>query len=90
MGSGIRICSFSSTAAELKKSGRNENGVLYALKYHPRISTFDMCDKAWLRNIIEKLEKKKLIQREDEPYPWHKWSLTDKGKREIIIQEPRA
>jgi DNA-binding HxlR family transcriptional regulator len=85
MGKGIHICSFSSTAAELKKSGRNENGVLYALKYHPRISTFDMSEKAWLRNIIERLEEKELIRREDEPYPWHRWSITDAGNAAITV-----
>lgn len=85
MGKGVHICSFDSTAANLKKSARNENGVLYALKYHPRISTFDMAEKAWLRNIIAELEKKELIQREGEEYPWHRWSLTESGQALIII-----
>ena len=84
MGRGIHICSFSSTAAELKTSARNENGVLYALKYHPRISTWDMSEKAWLRKIITNLEKKGLIKQEDEPYPWHRWTLTASGNRATI------
>jgi len=81
MGKGMHLCSFSCTAANLKKSLRNENGVLYALKHYPLISTFDMSEKPWLRNIIEALEKKGFIKKEKEPYPWHRWSLTAEGEK---------
>jgi hypothetical protein len=73
------------TVVDLKKSARNEHGVLYALKYHPRISTWDMSENAWLRIIIESLENKKLIEPVSEPYPWHKWKLTKAGENAIII-----
>jgi len=85
MGKGIHLCSFSSTAANLKESLRHENGVLYTLKYYPRISTFDMSENEWLQNIIKQLEEKKLIEQVDESYPWHKWKLTEQGVRATII-----
>ena len=73
------------TVVDLKKSERNENGVLYALKHHPRVSTWDMSENAWLRNIIKSLQDKKLIEPLDEPYPWHKWKLTEEGEREVTV-----
>lgn len=82
----VHICSFTNVSlAELKKSNRNENNVLYALKYHPRVSTWDMCENAWLRNIIESLEKKELILPVKDDYPWHKWELTSKGEAAITL-----
>lgn len=82
----IHLDSFSNaTAVDLKKSLRNENGVLYTLKYHPRVSTWDMSENAWLRNIIIILQKKKLILPVAELYPWHKWKLTEAGENEITV-----
>ena len=77
----VHICSFSSEAAELKKSERTEIGVLTALKINPRISTWDMSENPWLCRKITDLEKNKYILPEDEPYPWHRWSITDKGNK---------
>ena len=78
------IDSFSNaTAVDLKQSARNEHNVLYALKYHPRISTFDMSENAWLCTIIRQLENKGFIQSIPEPYPWHLWILTDSGRHEL-------
>jgi len=80
----MHIDSFTNaTVVDLKKSGRNENGVLYALKYHPRVSTWDMSENAWLRNIIDSLEKKELIVPVKSEYPWHEWKLTITGEKVI-------
>lgn len=82
----MHIDSFTNvTVVDLKKSGRNENGVLYALKYHPRVSTWDMADNAWLRDIIESLEKKEMITPVPESYPWHKWVITVAGEKAITV-----
>jgi hypothetical protein len=82
----MHIDSFTNvTVVDLKKSNRNENGVLYALKYHPRVSTWDMSENAWLRNIIASLQKKELIVPVAEPYPWHKWKLTIAGEKAITV-----
>ena len=71
--------------ANLKKCGRNENGVLYALKYHPRVSTWDMCENKWLRDIIESLENKRLVLPVKAEYPWHEWKLTKAGDKLITV-----
>lgn len=80
------IDSFSNaTVVDLKKSLRNENGVLNALRINPRVSTFDMSENKWLVDIIKSLEDKKLIISVKEPYPWHKWKLTKAGKEALIL-----
>ena len=82
----VHIDSFSNaTVVDLKKSMRNENGVLNALKINPRISTFDMSEHQWLPPIIKLLEGKQMIKSLDEPYPWHKFKLTKKGKDAITV-----
>jgi len=83
---GVHIDSFSHpTVSDLKKSMRHENGVLYALNYYPRVSTWDMSENPWLCKIIKSLEEKDFIVPLDEPYPWHKWELTEAGKAQITI-----
>jgi len=82
----IFIDSFTNvTLAELKKSQRNENGVLYALKYHPRVSTWDMSENVWLVDIISTLESKQMIIPVKTEYPWHEWKLTEAGKKAITV-----
>jgi len=65
----VHICSFSCAAAELPRGKRNKKGVLGVLPDHPRISTWDMCELAWLRKIIQGLLTKGLIKELKEPYP---------------------
>jgi len=82
----MHICSFTNvTVADLKKSMRNENGVLNALKIDPRISTWDMSENMWLVDIIKSLEDKGLILPVEEPYPWHKWKITKAGKEAMTV-----
>ncbi len=84
--SDIFIDSFSNvTLANLKECARNENGVLYALKYHPRVSTWDMCENEWLVDIIQSLENKQLILPVKAEYPWHEWKLTSAGEKAITV-----
>lgn len=73
------------TLTQLKECARNENGVLYALKYHPRVSTWDMCENEWLQDIIQTLEEKQLITPIKCQYPWHEWELTDAGNDAITV-----
>lgn len=70
--------------SQLKECARNENGVLYVLKYHPQVSTWDMSENEWLRDIIQSLEEKQLILPVYAEYPWHKWILTDAGLKAIM------
>lgn len=82
----MHICSFTNvTLTELKGSARNENGVLYALKYHPQVSTFDMSENKWLSEIIETLENKQMILPVKAEYPWHEWKLTKAGNDAITV-----
>ena len=70
--------------SQLKECSRNENGVLYALKYHPRASTWDMSENEWLQDIIQSLEEKQLILPVESEYPWHEWKVTEAGLRAIM------
>lgn len=82
----MHIDSFSNTSiVSLKKSLRHEKGVLYALKYHPRVSTWDMSENAWLRKIIKTLEDKQLIIPVEAEYPWHEWKITEAGEAVITV-----
>jgi len=83
----MHICSFTNMSIiELKKDRRNDDAVLSILKDNPRISTWDMSENRWLCDIIESLENKGLIMSLDEPYPWHKWELTELGESRINKQ----
>jgi hypothetical protein len=73
------------SACDLKKSIRNENGVLNALQMHPYMSTFDMSENLWLVKILDSLKEKGLIVELSEPYPLHKFLVTDEGIKAITI-----
>lgn len=83
----IHLDSFSNAGVmDLKKSLRNENGVLNALKINPKVSTWDMSENVWLVNIISSLKKKELIRDVKEDYPWHRYELTEKGLEMLIYR----
>ena len=77
--SAIFIDSFSGAAASLPKRQREPIDILRALHKHPRVSTFDMGDNVWLWRGIDSLKKQGLVRGLDEPYPWHRYALTDAG-----------
>jgi len=74
---GVFLDSFSGAAAELKGKNRTSKNVLSVLAKHPRVSTFDMSDLGWLRDIIESLLQRGLIVEVTEPYPWHRYKVTN-------------
>lgn len=77
----VFIDSFSGALADLKKGQRTEGNALAAMHKHPRVSTWDMSEYAWVRNLIGDLKRKGLIEeRGDEPYPWHRYALTNTGR----------
>ena len=76
----MRIDSFSGAAADLKPRERNADNVLAVLAKSPRVSTWDMSELAWLRNSISDLQRRGLIERADEPYPWCRYVLTGAGR----------
>jgi len=79
----IFIDSFSGAAADLKKGSREPINILNALKDDPRVSTWDMSETPWLRNRISLLIKDGLLAELDEPYPWHRYKITEKGEKEL-------
>ncbi len=80
MGRGIFICSFSTDIADLKRGKRTDENMLAALSKNPRVSTFDMSEHQWLWKGLADMEKRGLIVSQEEPYPWHKYKLTDAGQ----------
>lgn len=74
------IDSFSGDVSNLKRGHRNEANVLAVLKDDPHVSTWDMSEFTWLREAIANLERRGLILAQPEPYPWHRYTLTDAGK----------
>ena len=79
----IYIDSFSGPASDLKPSQRHPHAVLRVLARHPRLSTWDMSECAWLQGCIKGLERSKWIVSVPEPYPWHRWELTDAGRQAL-------
>jgi hypothetical protein len=73
----IHLDSFSGAAAELKPRERTRENVFAALASDPRVSTFDMSEKPWLRSLIADLKRDGTIVELDEPYPWHRYSIVD-------------
>ena len=75
----MHIDYFSGEAADLKRGHRGANDVLAVLERHPRVSTWDMSELSWLCAAIDDLERRGLIAAQEEPYPWHRYKLTDAG-----------
>lgn len=86
----IHICSFSGAAAELIKGHRTPDDILSALKVNPRVSTFDMSEIRWLRERIAFLEKDGLIVSVSEPYPWHRYEITELGMTRLTSTKREA
>lgn len=88
----IFIDSFSGAAGDLPVRTRGPMDVLAVLEKNPRLSVFDMSATPWLCRCIDTLLKQKLIVKADEPYPWHRWTLTVSGKAALpsnAVAEPR-
>ncbi len=74
--------SFSGAIADLRKPERNQQSALRVLSKHPRVSTWDMAEYAWVRSLIGDLLRDGLITEDrSEPYPWHRYRLTCAGRR---------
>lgn len=76
----IYLDSFSGKAADLKRKDRTELNVLRCLSESPRLSVWDLSELAWLRNIVGGLRRSGMIVDVDEPFPWHRFQLTEKGR----------
>lgn len=77
----IHIDSFSGAVTDLKPGQRTSDNVLAVLAKHPRVSTWDMSEYAWLRARITDLYQRGLVVIDhSEPFPWVRYVLTDAGR----------
>jgi len=83
----IFLDSFSGEIADLKRGKRTLENMLAVLAQSPLVSTWDMSEHAWLRNGIADMETDGLIVSADQPYPWLRYELTDKGR---ALMSPNA
>ena len=75
----ILIDSFTGALGDLPKGGRSIENALRALQTNPRVSTFER-GPAWLESLIrEMLSSGVIVNVPDEPYPWHRFALTELG-----------
>lgn len=80
----VMLDSFSGAIADLPPRLRTPENALAVLAKHPRVSTWDMSETSWLQRLITNLKGEGLIAAvETEPYPWHRYELTDKGRQAL-------
>jgi len=78
----IHICSFASAVSDLKpKQKRDPIMVLRCLERNPRVSTWEMGEHN-LYLTINELKRRGWITELDEPYPWHRFGITEGGQHE--------
>lgn len=69
---------FTGPAANLPKNARTLENVLLALRANGRVSIWDMSESAWLRDCISILKRSgKIKEAGDEPYPWHRYVVSE-------------
>lgn len=77
----IFIDSFSGAVADLTaKQKRDHICVLRVLSNNPNVSTWDM-DEDKLYRTIYYLRDNDFVAEIERPFPWHRFEITDKGKR---------
>lgn len=78
---------FSGSLGELPKGKRTTLDALRVLADDPRVSTFER-GPAWLEALISDVLHGGLVVELDEPYPWHRYRLTDAGRQMLASHEP--
>ena len=80
----VLLDSFSGALADLPKRQRTQLDALRTLANHPRVSTWDRSELPWLDSLVRGLKRDALIVEIDEPYPWHRYALTDAGHKMLV------
>ena len=79
------VDTFCGAIEQLPKGQRTVLYGLRALKRNPRVSTFER-GPYWLESLLAELQRDGLVTEDkDEPYPWHRFILTDKAR--AMLQE---
>ena len=77
----MHIDSFSGAVADLSKKEQSDpTKVLAALTRSPLVSVWDMSESSNLRASLRFLLDDGMIEELDEPYPWLRFQITDKGE----------
>ena len=86
----VHLDSFSGSLGDLPRGKRTTMDALRVLDDDPRVSTFER-GPAWLEALLlSDLKFAGLIVEIDEPYPWHRFALTDAGKAMVAQQGEKA
>ncbi len=77
----VHLDSFSGSLGELPKGRRTLVYALAVLADDPRVSTFQR-GVGWLEALLRELQFNKLVMEDHaEPYPWHRFNLTEAGRQ---------
>ena len=84
---GWHLDSFSGSLGELPKGRRTLVYALAVLADDPRVSTFER-GVGWLESLLHELQFNNLvIEDKAEPYPWHRFNLTDAGRQMLAPEQ---
>ena len=74
------LCNFTGSLGELPRGKRTALDALRVLAADPRVSTWERGTR-WLESLLADLQAQGLvIEDHAEPYPWHRFNVTDKGQ----------
>lgn len=84
----IFLDSFCGALAELPPGRRTVTDGLQALDRDPLVSTFER-GAPWLERLIRDMVAEGLaVEDTAEPYPWHRFNLTDAGRQMLASPKP--
>ena len=77
----VHLDSFSGSLGELPKGRRTLVYALAVLADDPRVSIFER-GVGWMETLLRELQSAQLvIEDHAEPYPWHRFNLTEAGRQ---------
>lgn len=82
---GVFLDSFSGGIGDLTARQRQQpHTVLQAIANDPNVSTWDM-EPGGLWKTIRSLCERGMIESVEAAYPWHKYKVTEAGRRELEV-----
>ncbi len=84
----MHIDSFTGSLGELPQGKRTTMQALQVLAADSRVSTFERGPR-WLESLLDELRVAGLVAEDlAEPYPWHRFNLTDAGRAMLANSKP--